>query len=46
MLTGHTTGGLVPVAVVGVAVFFLALAAFALMLSSERRAGRIGTALA
>jgi putative heme transporter len=46
VLTGHTTGGLAPVAVVGVAVFFLALAAFALTLSSERRAGRIGTALA
>ncbi len=46
VLTGHATGGLAPVAVVGVAVFGLALAAFALTLSSERRAARIGAALA
>ena len=46
VLTGHAAGGLAPVAVVGVAVFVSALATFALMLSSERRAVRIGAALA
>jgi uncharacterized protein (TIRG00374 family) len=46
VLTGHAAGELVPVAVVGAAVFGLALAAFALMLSSERRAGWIGAAFA
>jgi uncharacterized protein (TIRG00374 family) len=46
VLTAHTAGDLAPVAVVGVAVFGLALAAFALSLSSAQRAGRIGAALA
>jgi uncharacterized membrane protein YbhN (UPF0104 family) len=45
-LTGHAAGGLAPVAVAGVAVFALALGVFALMLSSQRRAARIGAALA
>ncbi len=46
VLTGRAAGGLAPVAVVGVAVFGLALAAFALTLSSQRRAARIGATLA
>jgi uncharacterized membrane protein YbhN (UPF0104 family) len=46
VLTGHAAGGLAPLALLGAAVFAAALAAFALMLSSERRAGRIGAALA
>jgi putative heme transporter len=46
VLTGQAAGALAPVAVVGVVVFGLALAGFALLLSSERRAGRIGAALA
>jgi uncharacterized membrane protein YbhN (UPF0104 family) len=45
VLTGQAAGGLVPVAVVGAAVFGLALAAFALMLSSQQHARWIGTAL-
>jgi uncharacterized membrane protein YbhN (UPF0104 family) len=46
VLTGHAAGELTPVGVIGAVVFGSALAAFALTLSSERRAGRIGTALA
>jgi len=46
VLTGQAAGELAPLAVVGAAAFGLALAAFALMLSSEQRAGRIGAALA
>jgi putative heme transporter len=46
VLTGHAAGELGPVAVIGAVVFGLALAALALTLSSERRASRIGTALA
>src|SRR6266567_556756 len=46
VLTGQAASGLAPVAVVGVGVFGLALAAFALTLSSERHAGWIGAWLA
>jgi trehalose 6-phosphate synthase len=44
--TGDAAGELAPAAVVGVAVFLLALAGFAFGLSSEERAGRLGGALA
>jgi uncharacterized membrane protein YbhN (UPF0104 family) len=43
---GDATDGLAPAAVIGVAVFLLALAAFAVGLSSDRRAARLGGALA
>jgi uncharacterized protein (TIRG00374 family) len=46
VLTRQAAGGLAPVAVVGVGVFGLALAAFALTLSSERHARWIGASLA
>jgi uncharacterized protein (TIRG00374 family) len=46
VLTGQAAGELAPVGVIGVVVFGIALAGFALTLSSERRAGRIGAALA
>jgi putative heme transporter len=46
VLTGHAAGELGPVAVIGVVVFGVALAGFALTLSSERRARRIGASLA
>jgi uncharacterized membrane protein YbhN (UPF0104 family) len=46
VLTRHAAGELTPVAVIGVVVFGIALAGFALVLSSERRAGRIGAMLA
>jgi uncharacterized membrane protein YbhN (UPF0104 family) len=46
VLTRHAAGELTPVAVIGVVVFGIALAGFALVLSSERRAGRIGATLA
>jgi putative heme transporter len=44
--TGDAAGELAPAAVVGVAVFLLALAGFAFGLSSEDRAARLGGALA
>ncbi|HZB58196.1 MAG TPA: YbhN family protein [Actinomycetota bacterium] len=43
---GDATGALAPVAVVGLVVFVVALAAFAFGLSGERRAARLGRALA
>jgi uncharacterized membrane protein YbhN (UPF0104 family) len=43
---GDATGALGPVAVVGLVVFVVALAAFAFGLSGERRAARLGRALA
>ena len=46
VLTRHAAGELTPVAVIGVVLFGVALAGFALALSSERRAKRIGAALA
>jgi len=46
VLTRRATGDLTPVAIVGVAVLAVALTGFALSLSSERRAWRIGAALA
>jgi uncharacterized membrane protein YbhN (UPF0104 family) len=46
VLTGQAAGELGPVAVIGGGVFGVALAGFALSLSSERRAGRIGAVLA
>jgi uncharacterized protein (TIRG00374 family) len=46
VLTGQAAGELAPVAVIGVVVFGVALVGFALSLSSARRAGRIGAALA
>jgi putative heme transporter len=45
VLTGHAAGELGPVAVIGVVVFGIGLTGFALMLSSERRARRIGATL-
>jgi putative heme transporter len=45
VLTGHAAGELGPVAVIGVLVFGVALAGFALTLSSERRARGIGASL-
>jgi putative heme transporter len=42
VLSGHAAGELGPVAVIGVAVFGVGLAGFALTLSSERHARRIG----
>jgi len=45
VVTGHAAGELGPVAVIGVVVFGVGLAGFALMLSSERRARRIGASL-
>jgi putative heme transporter len=44
--SGDTTGALGPAAVVGLVVFVLALAGFAFGLSGERRAARLGQALA
>jgi uncharacterized membrane protein YbhN (UPF0104 family) len=44
--SGDAAGELAPAAVVGLVVFVLALAGFAFGLSSERRAGRLGGALA
>jgi putative heme transporter len=44
--SGDAAGGLGPVAAVGVALFVLALAGFAIGLSSESRAARLGGALA
>jgi uncharacterized membrane protein YbhN (UPF0104 family) len=46
VLTAHAAGQLAPVAAIGVVVFGVALAGFALSLSSEQRAGRIGALLA
>jgi putative heme transporter len=46
VFTRRAAGELAPVAIVGVAVLAVALIGFALSLSSERRAGRIGAALA
>jgi uncharacterized membrane protein YbhN (UPF0104 family) len=46
VLGGDATGALAPAAVVGLAVFLVALAGFAFGLSSERRAARLGGALA
>jgi uncharacterized membrane protein YbhN (UPF0104 family) len=46
VLSGRAAGVLGPVAVVGVALFALALAGFALALSGERRAARLGGACA
>jgi putative heme transporter len=46
VFTRRATGELTPVAIVGVAVLAVALTGFALSLSSERRAWRIGAALA
>jgi len=44
--SGDTSGNLAPAAVVGLVVFVLALAGFAFGLSGERRAARLGGALA
>jgi putative heme transporter len=44
--SGDTSGDLAPAAVVGLVVFVLALAGFAFGLSGERRAARLGGALA
>jgi putative heme transporter len=44
--SGDAAGGLAPAAAVGLAVFVLALAGFAFGLSGERRAARLGRALA
>jgi putative heme transporter len=44
--TGDAAGELAPAAVVGVALFLLALSGFAFGLSSDRRAARLGGALA
>jgi uncharacterized membrane protein YbhN (UPF0104 family) len=46
VVSGDAAGGLAPVAVVGLVVFVLALAGFAFGLSGERRAARLGGALA
>jgi putative heme transporter len=46
VLTRHAAGELTPVAMIGVVVFGVALAGFALVLSSDRRARRIGAMLA
>jgi uncharacterized membrane protein YbhN (UPF0104 family) len=46
VVTGDAAGALAPAAAVGVLVFVLALAGFAFGLSSERRAARLGGALA
>jgi putative heme transporter len=46
VVEGDATGALAPAAMVGLAVFLLALAGFAFGLSGERRAARLGRALA
>jgi uncharacterized protein (TIRG00374 family) len=46
VLSGDAAGELAPAAVVGLVVFLAALAAFAFGLSAERRAARLGRALA
>jgi putative heme transporter len=46
VLAGDATGALAPAAVVGLVVFVIALAGFAFGLSGERRAARLGRALA
>jgi uncharacterized protein (TIRG00374 family) len=46
VVSGDAAGGLAPAAVVGLVVFLAALAAFAFGLSGERRAARLGRALA
>jgi putative heme transporter len=46
VFTGRAAGELAPIAMIGVAVLAVALTGFALSLSSERRAWRIGGALA